>query len=355
VALVVGVGLYVSSLDHLRTNKAAHGFAWDAAIGNVNFEFSDQARAALTGDRRFSSIGEARYGDASIDGESTEVLAYDRSAGNIAPTIISGRAPRAPGEIALGARLMDRLHKHVGDTVRFSIAGTELANLASSPTGAPPTTDADLTIVGTTLLPPGFGEADLADSATLTTDALTNLGAPNGAQLFLVRFEPGIDQQHAVAELRRQYPLWMTTDDVPSKVGTLWAGRVLPIIGAGVLALLGAVLLAYALATTARLMRGQLAVLRALGMRPHGIRNAVVWQGLLVAGLALLIGIPAGVLVGLVGWRNIADQLGVGSQPTYSPMLLAVIPLTAGFAILAAALPARSARRANVAEALRAE
>ena len=173
--------------------------------------------------------------------------------------------------------------------------------------------------------------------------------------MLLVRFRPGIDRAATVTDLIRRYPNWITTDLVPSKVQSLWQGRMLPVNGAVVLALLGAMLLWYALATTARLMRRELAVLRALGMRPRSARNAVVWQGLLVAAVVLLIGVPVGLVGGAAVWRAVAQQLGVSGDVGLSPWLLATVPVTALVAVLGAALPARRARHIGVAEALRVE
>ena len=41
----------------------------------------------------------------------------------------------------------------------------------------------------------------------------------------------------------------------------------------------------------------------------------VVWQALTLSSLALLIGVPLGILVGRLGWAAFAYRLGVVSEP----------------------------------------
>ncbi len=54
----------------------------------------------------------------SLDGVTVTALGVAHRRGAVGPTIVSGRAPRADGEIALGAKTLDRIGLGVGDTVR---------------------------------------------------------------------------------------------------------------------------------------------------------------------------------------------------------------------------------------------
>lgn len=348
VATVVGVALYVIGIDHLRTDKAAHGFGWDVAIGNTNIPMEHDVRARLAADPRFAATTEASYGGATFNGQPAAAFVFGSAESGPGPTIVRGRSPRTPGEVALGEHLMERLGVGLGDTVRLSLAGSDQVDSTK------PTTDLTLTVVGTTVVA-NINGGDFADVAAITMEGFRSAGTVKEPQLLLVRFRPGIDRAATVDDLIRSYPNWITTDLVPSKVQSFWQGRQLPVAGAIVLALFGAVLLSYALATTARLMRRELAVLRALGMRPRGARNAVVWQGLLLAAVVLVIGVPVGLVGGAAVWRAVAQQLGVSGHVRLSPWLLATVPVTALVAVLGAALPARRARHIGVAEALRVE
>ena len=351
VTIVLGVAQYSGGMEQLRFDKAAHGFIWDAVVGNVNFPLTEESRAKLHADARFASSADAEFGSALVDGEPTEVLAFVPNDPGLAPAIIAGRAPRTRGEIALGSHLMKRLSVGIGDTVTLSLSGSELLD----PGAKKPPPAVELTIVGSSLVPSGLGQTDAADAATVTLDALLEAGASPTPQLVLVQYAPGLHKTSVSNDLRRLYPLWMTTDSVSAKIDGLWRGHVLPIVGALAIAVLAAVLLAYTLATAARAMQQEMGVLRALGLDPRSLRNAVIWQGLLIAGGVLVVGVPLGFITGRFVWRLVADRLGVSDHLPLSPWLLLVVPITALVAVAAAAIPARRARRLRVTEVLRVE
>jgi len=72
----------------------------------------------------------------------------------------------------------------------------------------------------------------------------------------------------------------------------------------------------------------EFAVLRVVGMRRRQVAGAVIVAALLLAGAAVVIGVPVGVVVGRLVWRNSTDSLGALTDP--------VTP----WAVLALALPA---------------
>ena len=72
--------------------------------------------------------------------------------------------------------------------------------------------------------------------------------------------------------------------------------------------------------------------------------------------VALMVGIPAGVVVGRWGWVTFADQLAVFPVPRVPvSAVLLVIPTTIAIAGLIASLPARAAARTRPAIVLRTE
>jgi hypothetical protein len=71
--------------------------------------------------------------------------------------------------------------------------------------------------------------------------------------------------------------------------------------------------------------------------------------------MGLLVGFPAGLLVGAFVWRHIADGLGVTSSMRYPASLLLVVPGALVIVNLIAFFPALAAARANPAVALRSE
>jgi len=77
-----------------------------------------------------------------------------------------------------------------------------------------------------------------------------------------------------------------------------------------------------------RRRRRELALLKALGMTRRQVRAIVAWQTSITLGIAVLIGIPLGILAGRLAWRAFAGSLGV-APVTVVPVLLAVAGATA--------------------------
>jgi ABC-type antimicrobial peptide transport system permease subunit len=129
-----------------------------------------------------------------------------------------------------------------------------------------------------------------------------------------------------------------------------------PVVLAGLLVALAVAALAHTLVTWVRQRRRDLGVLRALGFVRGQVAASVAWQSSTLAGLALLVGLPLGVVAGRWLWLVFARQLGVALDVTVPLLpLLAAIPLTLALASLVAVVPGLSARRSSPAAALRTE
>jgi len=82
---------------------------------------------------------------------------------------------------------------------------------------------------------------------------------------------------------------------------------------------------------------------------------AIATQATTFVSVALVIGVPLGLVFGRLGWNAIARELGVNSEPRVDALLVGLLAM--GLVVLAnavAAIPAWLARRANAAQALRA-
>jgi len=96
--------------------------------------------------------------------------------------------------------------------------------------------------------------------------------------------------------------------------------------------------------------------LRALGLTSWQVRGTVCWQALTLAGMALVIGVPAGVVCGRLCWQVAAHQLGI--TPAVAVPLVVLAVMAAGWlaaAAVVAVLPAAAAARNPPARALRSE
>jgi predicted lysophospholipase L1 biosynthesis ABC-type transport system permease subunit len=97
-------------------------------------------------------------------------------------------------------------------------------------------------------------------------------------------------------------------------------------------------------------------MLKTLGFTRAQVLRVVAWQATAFAAVALLIGLPLGVVAGNWAWSAFASSVGVASRSTVPlwPILLA-IPVTLLLANAVAAVPGMAAARLRPAAALRTE
>ena len=117
--------VFSASLGHLLATPALYGANWDARVISITSQVSVLPAARAVGrDGRVAawSIG---YVGAPLNIRGVEVDAIAMSPGHrgsLLPITLSGRLPRGPGEITLGARTLAALHSRVGSTLRVSLA-----------------------------------------------------------------------------------------------------------------------------------------------------------------------------------------------------------------------------------------
>jgi len=100
----------------------------------------------------------------------------------------------------------------------------------------------------------------------------------------------------------------------------------------------------HALVTGVRRRRRDLALLKTLGFDRRQLRATVAWEATTLGLVGLVIGIPAGVVLGALIWRVVADGLGVAAGPTVPFVALGVTVVVALVLVNAIAfLPARAA------------
>lgn len=350
VASVAAALTFAAGLDHLVKTPQLFGWNWDVAVAS-DLEPDAEAKifAADPDVQAWSRIVISRL---QLEGRNVLAVGVDHSLGYVHPTIATGRAPRAPDEIALGGRTLDRLGIAVGDHVVATYGNARQTFL----------------VVGRAVFPglgtyPGADKTGPGDGAMLFIESLERLAPQIGSSQTLIRLRTGADA--AAAQSRLQQTLAEGSNEEfadaarvrrPAEIVNYGRVRSTPIVLAGFLALLAIGSVAHALWTAVRRRRRDLALLKTFGFVRRQVRSAIAWQATTVALIAAGIGVPVGIVLGRWSWTTLAEQLGTVPDPR-TPVV--AITLVAAAALLAsnllAALPARSAARTPPALVLRSE
>jgi ABC-type lipoprotein release transport system permease subunit len=167
----------------------------------------------------------------------------------------------------------------------------------------------------------------------------------------LLRYAPGLDANLVEAALSDDYELAFNKFSVPHPPASVrnlsFTADVASTLGL-FFAVLAVIALVHTLFVSTSRRRGDLAILRALGFERGQIRWAVIVQSLVLASLAVVIGIPAGLVIGRFVWRHAASGTGA-IAPASTPVwfVVALVPVAVLVAVLAAWWPGRVAARHN--------
>ncbi len=336
-ALMVG---FSSSLTHLRDTPDLYGWTWDAQIGARGLpDLSGPLLAGLETNPAVGAIAVGAITNVTIDGARVDALALDAVRGRIAPRLLEGRAARAVDEIVLGSTTMRDLDVDIGDDVAVGL-GDESATVK---------------VVGRGVFPNLGDAAQLGRGAAMSLDALAALDASATRNIVLVRFAPDRAPGVARATLTSALtPYPVLGPERPDDLVSLGNAQGLAVALGVLLAALAAATLGHTLVAAARRRATDLAVLKALGATRRQVGAVIGWQATGLVVVALVIGIPVGVVAARAAWSVLADQLGVPSEPTLNVVALAlIVPVFFLLALLAASGPALAAARIQPARALR--
>jgi ABC-type antimicrobial peptide transport system permease subunit len=371
IASVLAAVVFGTSLIGLVATPHRYGQNWaqmlDLGFGGVTRQL---AAELLARDPAVTASAVGNYGQLTVGATRTIVPAV-----GIGPapgpgflTLLAGRAPAAPGEIALGAQTMRAVHARLGQTVPVTV----------SQVAYPPSygrISRMMRIVGEAVFPAfsrgSFTPTDLGTGAVVPAAVLSEPSPSTGCtgrvtcyNFFLLRYPAGTDPRAASAGLlttltRKGCPpgsCLATTDQRPSDIRDYGGVRDTPLLLGIVLALLAVATMTHVLLTSARRRRRDLAMLKALGLVRRQVLGVVEWQAVTLAATALLFGIPLGLLAGRWAWVLFADAAGVSPGASVPvPLVLATIPVTLALAALIASGPGWTAARIRPAVALRAE
>jgi hypothetical protein len=329
--------------------------------------------------RGLTGYAEGNSGQLTVDGQTVPAIGLGQESGSASQsdarpqdgggylTMLAGRAPAAPDEIALGVQTLRAIHAGLGQTVRVAV------DLATGVGG--PGTVRTMRVVGEVILP-DFGLQDLSDTdlgsgavvmPALLTTYQANTGCVHGVtcyDFFLLRYRPGTDTAATATRLLAATAAAgcpfgacaVTSDQQPGDIRDYAAIRDTPVALGAVLAVLAVGTLAHVLLTGVRRRRRDVAVLKTLGFTRSQVQGVVAWEATALAAAALLIGIPVGVVAGRWAWVLFANTAGVATQATVQvSLVLLAIPATLVVTNLIAVWPGWRAARLRPAQVLRAE
>jgi FtsX-like permease family len=351
VAALSAAIVFAGSLGHLLASPVLYGVTWDAVVTNNSGTGVGPMMATVKHDRQVVAWATGWAGAPLRAGRTSfEAIVLEMPGGaSFVPAPVIGRLPATSREIALGTRTLRQLHARVGATIQVS--------LAESP--ARP-----MTIVGTTVFPTLSDALGLGTGAALTPDGLHHLlpaeaPDPRPAVVF-VRFRPDAGpqagRQALAARLAEVGSFTVHGPATPTDLLNFGQVQDLPqALGIG-LAVVALLTITHLLMTSVRRRQRDFAILRALGFTSWQVRGTLCWQALTLAGIALLIGVPAGIACGRLCWQVFADQLGI--TPVVAVPLAALSIMAAGWlaaAAVIAALPGETATRNPPAQVLHSE
>jgi FtsX-like permease family len=242
----------------------------------------------------------------------------------VLPTLAAGRLPTSASEIALGETTMARLHTHIGGVIHLALA-------ERGPTRA-------VRVVGRVVLPglapyPGADKAGLGVGALLTEAGWARFSSDFGKLVYVIRWRPGANDATLNRYVARvdphDAPVTLSSVYQPAGIRSLVQLRATPTFLAAMLVALLAAAVANSLVVAVRRRRHDLAVLRTLGFTAGQVLRTVLWQASTVAVIALVVGIPVGLVLGRWTWTLLAQLLGTVPEP--------MIP-AAGIVLLAVAV-----------------
>ncbi len=368
ITAVVAALAFGASLIGLVGTAHRYGQNWDQEL-DLNFAGVTAGRGAklLSAEPAISAYAAGNYGQLSVDGKLVAAIGISPVRGQGYFTLLAGHDPSGPGQIVLGAQTLRAVHRGLKQIVRVVVNPTATGGV---------TVRQVMRIVGVAVFAGfsrgGFAATDLGTGAAVPAAVLSapfpGTGCVNTTcySFFLLRYRPGTNLNATATRLAAALTVLgcppgpescsVTADQRPTDIKSYASVRDTPLVLAAVLALLAVATLAHVLLTGVRRHRRDLAVLKTLGLTRSQVIRVVSWQASALAAVALLAGLPLGVLAGRWAWVLFAGSAGVSAQAEIPvPLVLAIIPAALLLANLIAAGPGWTAARISPGRTLRSE
>ncbi|HEX4562216.1 MAG TPA: ABC transporter permease, partial [Gemmatimonadales bacterium] len=342
IAMVVGTLTFGANLVHLVTTPQLYGQTWQASI-DTQFQTIPVSfiNAALINRPGVVAWADGNFGTIDVMGSHIPAIGLSRGAGPlVGPTLVTGRLPTRPDEIALGASVLRSVNRQVGQDLTVHVTGAQRK----------------MHIVGQAVFPAfdqgSFTATDLGIGAAVIAADLAPQGTPvaDSYVFFLVRFAPGPDQSRQVARFGRatsryclgvQQTTCFVTTQTPFDIGNYARIQDIPEFLALVLAVLGVGVLAQLMVVWVQRRRREIAILKTIGFVRRQVLALVAWQAGTFAALSLVVGIPLGIIVGRGTWALFANELGIASSSVVPSTRIALcVPAVVLVSMLVAMGPA---------------
>jgi ABC-type lipoprotein release transport system permease subunit len=362
VAALVAATIFGASLTNLLTTPRLYGENWQVSFDGVTTKQLHHVLATLEANLAVTGVtygGVGKYlqvGDVAVQSVYVTV-----AKGPMVFSLVSGHHPTGAGQIDLGQTVLKQAKLHVGSRVEVTVVNTKGVSRRQV-----------FRVVGTVAIPPILGIGGLGNGAVISIHALEVLACGRGpAQStcanevsqkiatdndwgVLVAVRPGLKGRATVAGLERKYAADLDVPIRPTNLVNFGQAVDFPLLLEATLVLFGAAALAHVLIVSVTRRRRQFALLKVLGFVHHQVRTAMCWQAATVAGVGVVVGVPVGLVLGQVIWRDFASALGavpLAVVPAVIVLIVAVATLVG--AVVLALGPATLAARVRPAEALR--
>jgi hypothetical protein len=306
---------------------------------------------AVAATRDVTGVNDALIAVAQSGQVSITTYTYDPVGGKRLPVVLTaGRLPTAPDEIVLAPTTARQLHATTGSAIRLTGGAHPVA----------------VRVSGVGFVPEG-AHNEYDSGAWITSAGYDRLFS--GAHyrfkfhVALISLRPGADVtvagrrlSAAAASVKGGKGVAFFAPPPPQALLVVKDVAVLPLALGAFLVLLALGAVGHALATAVHRRRGELAVLRALGMTGLQSRLVVVTQASVLAAVGLAVGLPLGFALGRFVWRLVAQSTPLAYHPPLAFWALVLIgPLALLAANLLSAWPGQRAARLRSAQILRAE
>lgn len=171
----------------------------------------------------------------------------------------------------------------------------------------------------------------------------------------LVGFVAGSPGQAAINHYLDKYRSLATLAVTPTSLVNFGEAVNFPLIFGALVGVFGAATLLHLLVISVSRRRQEVGLLKVVGFVNRQVASSVAWQATTVAALGVVIGIPAGIVVGRVVWIAFAANLGAVPVSLVPMLLIALIVVgVLVVANLIAIAPAIAATRSKPQDLLRA-